>query len=267
MTAARKRRIASGASRNHHGRADVHRRVEAGQRRELAGAGRLVDGEQRPGESRDGCRTGRAAAAARGELDADRDVVAGVGAEPGRRWPDDGLRRTPGCSVITSPSSHDIRAISSSMCRRKAVHSRGRGLARQRGARRCARPRRRAPAVRSGVRRGCGRPTTAPRLDEVPAALLERRQVPGVVAGVGVRRRRRAGSGRAASPAGPARGSGRAGRWGSPARTTSGRPPAPRAPPGRRRGRRWWRAPRCRTARTARAAGSSVPSGWPATWS
>ena len=33
------------------------------------------------------------------------------------------LRRTPGCSVITSPSSQDIRAISSTMCRRNAVAS------------------------------------------------------------------------------------------------------------------------------------------------
>ena len=33
------------------------------------------------------------------------------------------LLTTPGCSVITSPSSHDIRAISSTMCRRKATAS------------------------------------------------------------------------------------------------------------------------------------------------
>ena len=43
VTAARKRRIASGASRNHHGAPDVHRRVEPGQRRELARPDRLVD--------------------------------------------------------------------------------------------------------------------------------------------------------------------------------------------------------------------------------
>ena len=168
----------------------------------------------------------------------------------GRWW----LRRTPGCSVITSPSSQDIRAISSSMCRRSATASSARGVAGQRRRGRCARPR----------RRRAGRCATSSWLwsaESAPCATKYRRRSsiardPARGSRRCRRRRpRRAGRPRRPSRAAPARGSGRAGTSGSPGPATSGRRRARRARPGRRTGRRWWPAPRCRTARTARAAG------------
>ena len=200
-----------------------------------------------------------------GELDPDRDVVAGVGPEALDGRAGDGSRRTPGCSVITRPSSHDIRAISSSMCRRNATASAGGGLA---GERRAVDARRLGGPERVGAHVGVavvGRDRAVG--DEVPAALLQRAHVAGVVAGVDLRRLTEPGDRVRASPAARARGSDRAGTSGSRAAPTSGRRPARRARPGRRTGRRWWRAPRCGTARTAPAGGRRPAARRPAIWS
>ncbi len=63
-------------------RADVHRRVEPGQRRELAGEDRLVEGEQHQVQVRVGAEALEQRPQRVGELDRHRDVVTGVRAEP-----------------------------------------------------------------------------------------------------------------------------------------------------------------------------------------
>ena len=148
-----------------------------------------------------------------GELDPDRDVVPGVGPERARPSAGGGRGARPGCSVITSPSSHDIRAISSSMCRRNATASAARGLA---GERRAVDARRLAGLERVGAHvlvAVVGRDRAV--RDEVPPPRLQRAHVAGVVAGVDVRRLARAARRRRPSRAAPARGSGRAGTSGS----------------------------------------------------
>ena len=166
------------------------------------------------------------------------------------------LRYTPGCRVITSPSSTDIRAISSRRWRRSAVAS-------LRGRR--ARPRRREDPLRVGlVERGGADVGVAvvggdgAVRDEVPPPVLQRRDEALVAAGVGV--------GRGAEGVDQLRPVGAAGLQvavGAEGRQHPGadrrrRRGWPRGGPGRRTGRRWWPAPRCRSARAAPAAGSRV---------
>ena len=66
---------------------DVHARVEPGQRRELARPDRLIDGEGDQVEARVGAEALQQRAQRVGELDADRDVMAGVRPEPLVRGP------------------------------------------------------------------------------------------------------------------------------------------------------------------------------------
>ena len=132
VTARRNRRIASGRVEEPPRRADVDRRVEAGQRRELAGEHGLVEREQHQVEVRVGAVALEQRAQRVGELrpraGCRRRCRARSASAVGPWW----LRRTPGCSVITRPSSQDIRAISSSMCRRSATQSAGVAVAGQR---------------------------------------------------------------------------------------------------------------------------------------
>ena len=126
-------------------------------------------------------------AAPRVNSTADRDVVPGVRSRSvsrRRRW---WLRCTPGCSVITRPSSTDIRAISTSMWRRSAVASAGVAVAVPRGRGvDPASPRAGVERQRHDVARGCGRPTrhrARRSSDGGPPA----REVPGVGPRVDVR--------------------------------------------------------------------------------
>ena len=93
-------------------------------------------------------------------------------------------------------------------------------------------------------------------VDEVAAPAAIAASQPVVVAGVDPGRLGQPVDVGVPARAEPARDSGRAGRWGSPAAARSGRRASDGARRGRRRGRRWWRAPRCRSARTGLAAGT-----------
>ena len=98
----------------------------------------------------------------------------------------------------------------------------------------------------------------APRDDEELPTVFECLDIPGVVADVGVRGGAELLDG--GRPAGCARVRGTCpdGRWGSPESERPRPGPAPRAPPDRPRGRRWWPAPRCRTCPAGPAAGTTA---------
>ena len=156
VTAARNRRDRVRGVEEPPGHADVDRRVEAGQRRELAGEHGLVEGEQHQVEARVRAVALQQRAQRVGELHPDRDVVARVRPEPFGRG--------------TVVAAADARGAGSSPARRRTTS--GPSRAAGAGATRWPRPpsrRRRAPSGRSarpptaptgrcGRRRGCGRP-------------------------------------------------------------------------------------------------------------
>ena len=132
------------------GRAEPQRRVVAGQRGQLAGVGRLVQGEQDQRQPRVVAEGVEQRLQVARELGGSRDVGALVAAEALEQQPVV-VADEPTCSCITSPSSTLMRAISISMWPVKRRGVLGGRLARAGRARRWPRPR--PSASRAGVRR------------------------------------------------------------------------------------------------------------------